>query len=238
MKIAICDDDPAQQEYLESLLRVWGKERRLPLEIACFPGSEAFLFRWAEEKDWDLLILDIVMGPMNGMELARRLRKEKFTSPLLFITGFDEFMAQGFEVEALHYLLKPLREDQFTAVLDRALRQAPQEEKLLLAAREGQIALLPSEIWYLEAQGHHCVIATEDREWNLTESFGETEKKLTGPAFVLCRRGLVVNLRYVAFVGKTELEMDYGMRLPVSRGLREKVNQAFLNYFRKREGSP
>ena len=119
MRIAICDDEEVQRKLLTAYLQEWASGQRRFLETISFCNAENFLFHWEEDKDFDLLILDIEMGAQSGVELALKLRAEGEPIPILFITGYESYMAQGYEVSALHYLLKPLNKEKLFDVLKR-----------------------------------------------------------------------------------------------------------------------
>ena len=116
-KIAVCDDSAADMEYIQTLVREWAGERCV--QVKGFPSAEAFLFQYEEEKDFDILLLDIEMAEMDGVSLARRIRRDNTGVQIVFITGYSDYIADGYDVEALHYLLKPVKKEQFFQVLDR-----------------------------------------------------------------------------------------------------------------------
>ena len=107
-KIGICDDNQNDSEYLAELLQTWAKQSGYSLNIETFLSAESFLFHYAEEKAYDILLLDIEMGEMDGVELAKRIRQENDTVQLVFITGYPDYIGEGYEVAALHYLMKIL----------------------------------------------------------------------------------------------------------------------------------
>lgn len=95
MRIAICDDEKAQRSLITKYLQEWARENGQILELSEFPDAESLLFCWEDEKRFDLLILDIEMGALSGMELAERIRRENEDIPILFITGYETYMARG-----------------------------------------------------------------------------------------------------------------------------------------------
>lgn len=233
MKIAICEDEKTQQQWIKQLIIKWAKRKGEPLEIVCFASGEAFWFSWEEDSAYDLLILDIEMGTLNGMELARKIRKEGGDVPILFVTGYDEYIAQGYEVAAIHYLMKPLVEESFFTVLERVKSVKKREEKLLFFGEEGMFSILLSKIWYIEAQRHQCVLVTEGEERILRESISTIEEKLKEKQeFVRCHRSYLVNLSYVAAVRSNEIVLDNEVRIPLSRRESKKVYQAFIQNYR------
>lgn len=233
MRIAVCEDEKAQQQWIRQLLLRWGKSKKEMLETVCFSSAEAFLFSWEEDKSYDLLILDIEMGEINGMELAKKIREEGIEFPILFVTGYEEYMAQGYEVSAIHYLVKPLLEERFFAVLERVKEVQRPKEKILFLGEEGMISFPISKIWYIEACGHQCVMVTEKKKQILRESISAVEKKLKGKKeFVRCHRSYLVNLGYVAAVLHQEVVLDNDERIPLSRRLGKEVYQAFIQNYR------
>ena len=234
MRIAICDDEEVQQKLLEKYLEEWAGQNHIPLATALFPSAEAFLFAWEDDKNYDLLILDIEMGKVNGMELAGDIRRQDEDIPILFVTGYDRYMAQGYEVAALQYLLKPLQKEKFFAVMDKLRQKEKPEEKLLFQTDNGVISLAVSKIWYIEANAHQCILYTAEEEHVLHASIGEMIKYLEKqPAFIRCHRSYLVNMQHVAAIVKPELILDDKRRLPVSRSAEKRVNQAFIEFYRR-----
>ena len=102
MRIAIIDDQPADRDYIAALVTRWAKDRDTAVTAVPFPSAEAFLFDYSEDRDFDILLLDIEMGAINGVELAKTVRAENDAIQMVFITGFPDFIAEGYEVSALH----------------------------------------------------------------------------------------------------------------------------------------
>ena len=131
LKIAICDDEKKQIEYITSLVSKWSTSNAHSCEIRTFASAESFLFEYEDDKAYDILLLDIEMGNMNGVELAKNIRRSNDTVQIIFITGFPDFIAEGYDVSALHYLVKPVSVDKLRAVLDKAtMNLAKAEERL------------------------------------------------------------------------------------------------------------
>lgn len=233
MRIAICDDEEAQRNLLVRYVHEWSEMRQIPAQIETYANGEGFWFIWEEEKNFDLLILDIEMGEMSGIELAMKLREQNQDIPILFVTGYESYMAMGYEVSALHYLVKPVQKEKFFSVLDKALQKQPPEEKLFFQTDRGAISLPVSELWYIEAQGHTCRLHTRDYCYTVHMGISELKKELADQSsFIFCHRSYIVNLTHVAAIEKTELLLDNKTILPLSRGAAKEVNQAFIRYYR------
>ena len=106
-------------------------EKQTAIQAEVFASAESFLFRYAEDKEWDILLLDIEMGAMDGVTMAKKVRAHNEAVQIVFITGYSDYIAEGYEVAALHYLMKPVNREKLMAVLDRALEKRKQEERCL-----------------------------------------------------------------------------------------------------------
>lgn len=232
MRIAICDDEEVQRQLMAKYLREWATVKGLLLETVSFSDAESFLFQWEEDKDYDLLVLDIEMGRLNGVELAMKLRRDGEQIPVLFITGYESYMAQGYEVAALHYLLKPVNKQKLFEVLERLQKAQKTENKILLQTEEGSLCVVPSDIWCIEASGHRCILTTTSDTYSLKHSISEIRKILEKEkGIVMSHRSFLVNLQHVSSITKMELVMDNGTKIPVSRGSAKAVNEAFIRYY-------
>ena len=103
-KIAICDDSSADREYISSLVIRWGERERHTVALSTFCSAEEFLFGYEEDPNFDILLLDIEMGGMDGVTMAKELRRVNDSVQIIFITGYNDYIAEGYEVAALHYL--------------------------------------------------------------------------------------------------------------------------------------
>ncbi len=234
-QIGICDDSPADVTYISKLVEKWAEESGLSVRLDSFSSAESFLFHYAEKKDYDILLLDIEMGEKNGIELAREIRQGNDTVQLVFITGFPDFVMEGYEVSALHYLMKPVSEEKLYAVLARAVKNLTKTEQVLLFQIDGESVRIPTgEIYAVEAFAHAVTLTTKQGNHKVNMSISEVEKLLK-EGFVRCHRSYIVNLKYVRRITRTAVVMDNGIEVPLSRNSYQSVNQAFISYYRSEE---
>ena len=224
-KIAICDDSAADIEYIQTLVREWAGEKSV--RIKGFSSAEAFLFHYEEEKDFDILLLDIEMAAMDGVSLAKRIRRDNEGVQIVFITGYSDYIADGYDVAALHYLLKPVKKEQFFQVLDRAAEKVKKNEKeLLLKTPEGTVVMPVGEIRYLEVQQNYVTLHGKT-DVTIKRTLGEFEKELDERFFRL-GRSYMVNLNFVRRISRTEVLLSDGSRIPLPRGQYEALNRAII----------
>jgi len=233
MKVAIIDDEISQQNILEKYLQEWASRKDKGISADKFNNSESFLFSWEEERDYDLLILDIEMGQMNGLELAKRIRSNDSKVPILFVTGYDEYMQYGYDVSALHYLIKPLKREKFFEILDRCQEKNEVSDRILVTTVDGLRSIEKKEIVFIEANGHQATLHLYNKTIVAKEALGSFEKLLKGnDTFLKCHRAYIVNLNYAAMLQKTDILMDNNEKIPVSRNLLKSVQNTFLQYYR------
>lgn len=227
-KIAICDDSDADRQYISDLVSSWGVNAGYRVQISGFVSAENFLFHYAEKNDYDILLLDIEMGDMDGVTMAKKLRLDNDTVQIVFITGYSDYILEGYEVAALHYLMKPVREDKLFSVLDRAAEKLSKNEKVLNLEVGGEMVRIPIyQIRYADVSGNYVTIhASKDLTVKMT--LGELEKGLDD-RFFRVSRSAVVNLTQIGRVTKTEIKLIDGAAIPLPRGAYESVNRAIIN---------
>lgn len=226
--IAICDDSEVDRLYISTLVEKWGTQTGHIIRIERFSSAENFLFHYAEKCDYHILLLDIEMGNMDGVTMAKQLRKENDAVQIVFITGYSDYIAEGYEVEALHYLMKPVGEEKLSAVLDRAVEKLAVNEKVLNLEVGGEMVRVPVyRIRYAEVSGNYVTIhGTESVTVKMTLS--DLEKELD-ERFYRASRSCIVNLTCISRVTKTEIRLRDQTAIPLPRGAYDGVNRAIIN---------
>lgn len=227
-KIAICDDSDADRKWISGLVSRWGSHTGHRVQVSAFSSAESFLFHYAEKNDYDVLLLDIEMGAMDGVTMAKGLRRDNDTVQIIFITGYSDYILEGYEVAALHYLLKPVREEKLFAVLDRAAEKLSKNEKVLHFEAGGEMIRIPArQIRYADVSGNYVTIHASD-DLTVKMTLGELEKELDDD-FLRVSRSAIVNLTQVSRVTRAEVRLSDGSVIPLPRGAYEGVNRAIIN---------
>lgn len=227
-KIAICDDSSADRTYVTDMVNHWAAAEGHAVQIKTFDSAESFLFHYADESDYDILLLDIEMEAMDGVTMAKHLRRDNEAVQIIFITGYTDYIAEGYEVAALHYLVKPVKEEKLFSVLDRAAEKLRKNEKVLHFEIVGEMVRVPVyQIRYAEVMANYVTIhAAEDVTVKMT--LGDLEKELD-ERFYRAGRSIIVNLTQISRVTKTEIKLSDGTVIPLPRGAYEGVNRAIIN---------
>ena len=230
-KISIIDDNETDIEYITALVKGWAETTGHTLALSAFPSAEAFLFEYESGSGFDMLLLDIEMGGMNGVELAKKIRQRDGTVQLVFITGFPDFIAEGYEVSALHYLMKPVSPEKLCSVLEKAVGNLAKSEKRIRVTHDRHIELIPlSRILYVEAQKQYVLIHTPEQTYRMKTTLAETKDALD-EFFFKCQRSYLINLRYVVQVKSGCVVLKNGEEIPISRGMSEIIGREIIRLF-------
>lgn len=233
INIAICDDEKIQVELLNTYVKSWARKNNIIANIEHFYSGESFEFTWSMDKKYHILLLDIEMSGLNGVELAKKIRKEDELLNIIFITAIPDYIGEGYDVSAINYLIKPIREEKLYECLDRAIKKISQEEKIILIDVEGEILRIKQrDIIYIEAFSHSIEINTIKNKYITRKNIGTIEKELDDKQLVRCHRSYIVGLNHIKRIGKADIKLDNGDLIPVSRRQYTRTNMAFIEYFR------
>lgn len=246
LKIAIVEDEQVHADLLIHFLEAWLKENQVNFCIRQFPDAAAFLFEWEQDQAWHALFFDIQMPGLNGVELARRIRKDNHRVALVFVTGMTDYLLEGYEVEALHYLIKPVDAAKTASCMERIIarcREQERREAILTEAREIQngekgsritLRLMPEDILYIEAAAHNTELHTREKCYMVGDGIHVWRKRLPEEEFCSCHRSYLVNLLHVAHLEKETVILDDGRQIPLSRKSYKDVNLAFIRFYSTR----
>lgn len=227
LKIGICDDDAAQTALTEKLTAEWARVRGHTARINTYGNAESLLFDFEGESDFDILLLDIEMGGMDGVTLAKNIRKKSETVQIIFITGYSDYISDGYDVAALHYLMKPLKIEKFLEVLDRAASKIRKDGKMItLKTAEETIRLPIREIRYIDVYKNDVTIHAK-RDITVRKTLSEIETELDNRFFRTGRQN-IINLDYVRRTTKNSVTLAGGDEVPIPRGAYEAINRAII----------
>lgn len=229
-KFAICDDEAADLVYVKDIVRGWAKANGYAVEIKTFSSAEGFLFGYEEEKDFVLLLLDIEMDKMSGVELAKKVREQDRNIQIVFITGYMDYIFEGYDVEALHYLLKPVKKEKLQQVLSRAMQHIDMQERTLILQMSDETVRLPLyEIKWMEVRKNYVTLYAQ-KEYCVKRTLREIQRELD-ERFFQTHRSCIVNMSYIKAISKRDVTLKDGTKIPLARGLYTTINQAFIKYF-------
>lgn len=234
MKIVLCEDEETSRVQMTQMLKQWGSKNQEPVLLLSYCTAEELLFKEEEWTDADGVILDIELKEMNGMELARNIRKRDEHIPILFVTGYEQYVFEGYEVGAVSYLMKPAKPEKLFLALKRLQEQSRRRKEVLLTnAGDENTRIYQADILYIESDGHYSTIHAKSEIIETKRSISELRGELKEENFFMPHRSYLVNVPHVKKITKKLVVMDNGEELPIARGKWEAVNQAYLAYYRR-----
>lgn len=215
-RIAIAEDEPACAQQLREYIDRYAREHGLETAVTWFSDGMELVEEYAPV--WDILFLDIQMEHLDGMETARRIRRQDPDVTIVFITNLARYAIQGYEVDASDFILKPLEYDRFRARMDKLttrLSRRP-EAFVVLPLAEQKIRVAVEDILYAEVVDHDLQVVTTRQRYLMRCSLQEMERMVEGQGFSRCNRCYLVNLRRVSGVERDAVRVgEY--TLPISR---------------------
>lgn len=231
MRIAIIDDDISSAEILIGYIERFKTENGGSYDVKHFKSGFEFM---GVPEIFDLVFMDIAMPHIDGLETARELRKKNKTTALIFVTNMAQYAIEGYEVDAMDFLVKPVEYFNFSVKLKKAIKayEAKETHRLAIPLNEGVFVSAAEEISYLEVVGHSIFFHIGD---NVVEcrkgSLKVYEDKLLPMNFFRCNYCYLVNLKYITgfsgdsiFIGKEELKISKSRKKEFMKALNNYIN--------------
>lgn len=238
MQIAILDDVFADRQSLFTMVKRYFEEQDCPVKLLEFAKGEALVDYVAQHKV-DFIFLDIFMEGKNGMEIAHELRNNGYRGHLIFTTSSKEYALEGYQVQALNYLVKPVTYEHLSRALQQCVH-AYMQAKDFIEVKEGRlmVKILLRDIQYTDYYNHYIQIHTKPHVYRTYLSFPDFSKLLDPyPQFVSCYRNMIVNLDYVETIDHQDFVLRNGCRIPIAKAKRQEVRQQYADYlFEKMKG--
>ncbi len=227
MKVAICDEEKENSALLCHLIQ----QQELDCEVLCFHSIRQIL---ETEQHFDILLLDIQMEEMQGIEVARAVRRKKEDTILIFVTALKDYVPEAFDVSAFHYLLKPVSSEKFRTVFANACKEARKaahigDGTLFFRTKSRSFALQKKDILYVESSKRKVDIHTWKEKYTVYATMKHMEDEL-GQEFYRCHRGYLVNMAYVAEYGEGVIGLQNGEKVYVAREKYAEFVKAYSKY--------
>lgn len=215
IRIAVVEDEEIYVTMLQKYIEQFGQETKETFEVFCFHEAESFLQEYRPE--YHIILMDIAMPGMNGLEAARKLRQIDKSVILIFVTNMARYAGKGYEVDAMDFIVKPVNYYDFKIKLKKAIdiMQLNQGTKLEVAVANGVHYIHTERLMYIEVMNHSLIYHMIDGELQTRGSLNKVELQLTGHGFARCNSCYLVNLKYVIYVhnyqvrvGKDELKIS------------------------------
>ena len=231
-RIGVAEDDPNFRQVILEYIERYQKEKGVVMQTEFFQNGSELVFKY--ESIYDVLLLDIEMPIMNGMDAAREIRKKDLRVQIIFITNMAQYAINGYEVGALDFVLKPIKYFSFSMKMDKALKSAKGREtvSLLLEHKDGIKKVASDEIVYAEIRDHWLHVFTIKGEYQTLSTMKEFVSKMSEYHFICCSKSFCINMRYVTDLQKDIVTLDNRFEVKISRSKKAEVKQALLDYYK------
>ena len=235
MKIAVVDDIHRDRLCLTNYLESYFHNKNINFEILPYKNGEDFLMDFEAGK-FQLVFLDIFMDGINGMDVARSIYQKDRDVSIIFQTNSEEYGAASYSVHALYYLVKPYTEENFRCAMELFDCRLPADEPVLSFSSDRlQMSLSYDHICYVDTSARKTVVHTETQTFCSSSTFQSlTEELQIDPRFLLCRRGVLVNMDKISRIDEESFLLCNGEQVPIQLRNKLKIKQTYLFYLMER----
>ncbi len=229
MRVAVVDDERVMTDQIASYLSRFSQENGIEMDAQLYEDPVAFLESY--EQDMDLVLLDVEMPCMDGITLAKEIRKIDTHVMLMFITNMAQYALNGYEVEAVDYVIKPIGYQDFAMKMKKVLRYLGREvnRQVLLQTVQGMQPVRIAELLYVEVFRHYLHYHTADAVYEVRGSMKEAEQQLKQYHFARCSQSYLVNLAHVEAIRGNDV-ICQSQQLPISRNKKAEFIEQFTRY--------
>ena len=230
LTVAIVEDDKGYSSLLEKYITKYGKEKGESFKVSVYEDGLSFLA--VCDTGFNIVLMDIEMPMLDGLKTAAKLRSVDKNASLIFVTNMAKYAVNGYEVDAIDFIVKPVDYFNFSLKFDKAVRLQKKKspEFMILSTDSGIVKIDISEIKYVESLQHYLTFYTENGEYKTRSSMKDMEKKFASKNFVRCNNSYLVNLAYVDKVRADSVIIGEAT-LPISRLKKKSFMDALALYY-------
>lgn len=230
MKIVICEDEEVFSNVLIEYINEWAKIKSVFVEVFTYMTAGKFLDEWEESEDYDMIFLDIKMGKINGMDLAKIIRKTNIDIPIVFTTNMKEYVFKGYAVSAMQYLLKPVKKEDCFTCLNKVHQESKAKKYYLLNDIEKTVKIPTSDIIYISMASNNATMRTTTKEYTFRKTISQLLTELDDKLFVKCHKSFIINIRHVESISKSFVIMSNDEEIPLSKDIANEIYDIFIKY--------
>ena len=232
MRVAVVDDEPAMREQLDSYIRQDSAEKKLHLEASLFPSGDALMAE--QHRPFDIIIFDIDMPGTNGLDTARKVRETDQEVVILFITNIAQYAINGYEVDAVDYIIKPIGYYDFAMKFQKAVRWAEKNRgsQIVIDSLQGPAVLNTDEVLYVEVIAHYLVYHTYGGEYKVRASMKEHEDLLRTYHFARCHKSYLINLKHLRRLNASDVIVGE-FSIPLGRAFKDALIVEYMEYLHR-----
>lgn len=230
MRVAVCDDNTTECKIISEYLKRYSEEHLLSYDVVEYSGGEQLLKDFADAPFF-LAFLDIYMAGLSGVETAYRLREKNKSCAIVFTTSSPDFRAEGFEVGAVHYLMKPVSYDGICIAMERCSHLLPESERYIsVITNRHTVQIRLKDIIYTEVYKNQILIHTTNGIFSVYLTLSDISAQLEDKRFLPCHRCYIVNMQYITEVLEGDFVLSNGEKIPIRKNGRQQTKEAYSDY--------
>lgn len=238
IRIGICDDAIEQLQMQKEMVRNITYRMSLNTEIGCFQSGEDLLYEIERKGSMDMILLDIEMGGINGVETARRIREKDSRAILIFISFYDQYCKEMISVQPFAFIDKPVLESQLEAVLRRALKVMGEKEEIFeYTYKKVPYKILVRKIRYFESNKREISLYSTDGTYSFYKKLDEVEKQFEqmDTKFIRISKSYLINMNYIKEFRYEKVIMDDGREMKIGPRYKDRIRKSYIESMRMSE---
>lgn len=231
IRIAICDDEEKEIRRIYELTYTLMEKRNIEYEIDTYTNGIELL---SASLSYDIILLDIEMDEINGMEVAHKLRMYNKETKIIFITNSTSYLREGYRVHAERYFVKPLNKIEFNYEMSEVLDDLIVDNKFILDKRICEYKIYLNDIVYIEFYNRKTIIHKTNEDIDTSLSLKEWMDMLADYHFSQCHKAYIVNLKYISELKSDKILLRNNNELPVGRKYKNDLKESYFSYIGER----
>lgn len=235
MNIALCDDEQEALDTIQKELHKASEKLKIEMEICAYnDGNKVVDMICNDKEDFDILLLDIDMPDISGLEVAKKLREKNSDIILIFISAHEQYVFESIEYNPFRYIRKSRIDKELLLALKAAYARLEemQEHYIVVKTEEAEVRVKHSDIMYFETVARKVGIHLNNGEvLHVRKTIKELSEELNDEHFIRIHSGCAANARYINKFSSSDITLDNGEKLIVSRTRIKNVKMALMNYW-------
>lgn len=229
LNIGVCDNNLLDREIVSDFLKNYFNEKGISYSIYNYLSGEDLIYDIQDGKSIDMIFLDIYIGNELGINIARKLREEMdFSGQIVFLTSTVDFAIEGYEVDAIGYLLKPIATEKLYMIMDRAI-QKYNVNIYRIKQRKNIITIKFEDIIYIESSNSRCILHSNKGNYTLYKRLNNIESELRDKRFLRCHQSYLVNMDYIKNADK-QFELVNSEFVCIRQRSLKAIKQEYVSY--------
>lgn len=231
LKIAICEDVKSFAVSLEKNIQVWAASRGIKVSIRKFDNGNPLLYCINDNGMFDIIFMDVEMDKMNGLETAEKIREVDFITTIIFISQYEDYYKEAYNVHPFHFLNKPITQDKLDNVMNAYLKMKSQDlETFTFSINKAQFSIYLRDIMYFYSERRHVYAVCKDKTYVFYDKLNAVQKAVENKScrFLRIHQSYLVNMRYVKEYHYTDLVMHNGDELLISKENRKSIREIHM----------